>query len=50
MTGKIKQPNDPKADPPQQGEDDGSQSGAETFANIEPEDGDTYANIEPDQP
>ena len=48
MTGNGKKPNDPAADP-QQSEDDGSQSEAETYANIEPDSGDSYANIDPDK-
>jgi hypothetical protein len=47
MTGKNKQPNDPQADPPKQ-DGGGSQSEAESFANIEPDDGDTSANIDPE--
>lgn len=48
MTGNGKKPNAPTADP-QQSEDDGGQSEAETFANIEPDGAETFANIEPDQ-
>lgn len=49
MMGNIQDPNDPQPDPPQPGEDGGSESEAETFANIEPDGGESFANIEPDK-
>ena len=48
MTNEGKKPNQPEADP-QQPDDGGGTSEAETFANIEPDGGDTFANIEPDK-
>jgi hypothetical protein len=46
MTGNGKTPNEPD---PQQSENEGGTSEAETFANIEPDGGESFANIEPDK-
>lgn len=49
MTGKAKTPREPRAaePPPQQEGDEGGQSEAESFANIEPDGVTNFANINP---